>query len=311
MADAAEADVASIRAEGDDRPRIGIVGAGPVGTALGAAMHRAGWPVVAVASRDAGRRARFQALVPGARATADARQLPALVDWVWLTVPDDAIGWVAGRLRAGPGQGMVHSSGALPSSVLDPLRATGSALASFHPLVPFADVGRAIDAFPGASIAVEGDARLVTLLARLARDLGATPILVSAAGKAAYHAAAVLAAGGLVALLDVIAELGRAAGMDESTASQTYMPLIRQGIANASDLGIAASLTGPFVRGDTHTVALHLDALERMVPDALAVYRSLALRQLAMAMARGSLHAERAAGLASLVADPTTRPAGE
>jgi hypothetical protein len=33
-------------------PAVGIIGAGAVGTALGAALHRAGWPVVAVGSRD-------------------------------------------------------------------------------------------------------------------------------------------------------------------------------------------------------------------------------------------------------------------
>ena len=36
-------------------PVIGIVGAGAVGTALGVALDRAGWPIKAVASRDPGR----------------------------------------------------------------------------------------------------------------------------------------------------------------------------------------------------------------------------------------------------------------
>ena len=39
----------------------------------------------------------------------------------------------------------------------------------------------------------------------------------------AYHAAAVLAAGGVVALLDAIVELGRVAGLDEQ-ASITETP---------------------------------------------------------------------------------------
>ncbi len=288
-----------------ERPRIGIVGAGRVGTALGAAMDRAGWPVVAVASRDAGRRARFREFVPDALATADARELAGLVDLVWLTVPDDAIGPLAAGLRPGPGQGLVHASGALPSSVLDPRRSTGAGLASFHPLVPVADIGRAIDAFRGASIAVEGDDELVTLLSRLAGDLGATPIFVPTAAKAVYHAAAVLAAGGVVALLDVIAELGRVAGMDESTALRTYVPLIRQGLVNATDLGVAAALTGPVVRGDRETVALHLEAIARLAPEAVGVYRSLARRQLAIAVARAALDPERAAVLGALIDDPT------
>ena len=41
------------------RPRLGIVGAGHVGLVLGQAFAAAGWPVVAVASRDPARRAAF------------------------------------------------------------------------------------------------------------------------------------------------------------------------------------------------------------------------------------------------------------
>ena len=52
----------SIPAPGEP-PIIGIVGAGAVGTALGVALTRAGWPIHAVASRDAGRRERFRSLV--------------------------------------------------------------------------------------------------------------------------------------------------------------------------------------------------------------------------------------------------------
>ena len=48
-------------------PVIGIVGAGAVGTALGVALTRGGWPVHAVASRDPGRRERFRSLVDGSR----------------------------------------------------------------------------------------------------------------------------------------------------------------------------------------------------------------------------------------------------
>ena len=46
-------------------PFIGIVGAGAVGSALGVALTRAGWPITAVASRDPVRRERFKELVGG------------------------------------------------------------------------------------------------------------------------------------------------------------------------------------------------------------------------------------------------------
>jgi predicted short-subunit dehydrogenase-like oxidoreductase (DUF2520 family) len=284
-----------------DRPRIGIVGAGHVGMALGAAIDRAGWPVVAVASRDAGRRARFVARVPGALAVADAHDLPDTVDLVLLSVPDDAVTDVAAGLRIRDGQGIAHTSGALPASVLAGARTRGASVASFHPLVPFADAERASGALPGAVIAIEGDATLVALLRELAVDLGAAPIVVSAAGKAAYHAAAVLAAGGLIALLDTIAELGKAAGLSEPAAVATYLPLIERGLVNAQAMGVAAALTGPYVRGDTETVRLHLDTLDRLAPSARDIYLAAARRQVEIARAAGRLDEHRAAELRRLL----------
>ena len=72
--------------------------------------------------------------------------------------------------------------------------------------------------------------------------------------KAAYHAAAVLAAGGFVALLDAIAELGRVAGLDEAGSLAIYGRLIEGTLGNARALGIAAALTGPITRGDVGTL---------------------------------------------------------
>ena len=67
---------------------------------------------------------------------------------------------------------------------------------------------RAIEDLRGATVALDGDATLLPLLAELAESVGAQPVLLPDGGKAAYHAAAMLAAGGLVGLLDAIAQLG-------------------------------------------------------------------------------------------------------
>ena len=107
---------------------------------------------------------------------------------------------------------MVHTSGALGAEVLEPAMAAGTQVGAFHPLVAFADTERAVAALHGATIAIEGDDQLAALLADMAEALGATAVRLAPGSKAAYHAAAVLAAGGFVALLDAIAELGRVAG---------------------------------------------------------------------------------------------------
>ena len=292
------------RSEPGEPPLIGIVGAGAVGTALGAALHRAGWPVVAVASRDEARRERFRALVPTARAFAEAAPILDEAELVILAVPDDAIAGLAGELRLYGGQALIHTSGVLGAEVLEPARAAGTQIGAFHPLVAFADTERAIAAFRGATIAVEGDDQLASLLARMAEALGATAVRLAPGTKAAYHAAAVLAAGGFVALLDAIAELGAAAGLDEAGALAVYGGLIEQTLGNARALGIRAALTGPMTRGDVGTLERHLEALARLAPDVLPLYRAAAEREITLAESRGSLAPHAAESMRRLLAMP-------
>jgi predicted short-subunit dehydrogenase-like oxidoreductase (DUF2520 family) len=290
------------RSDAGEPPLIGIIGAGAVGTALGLALHRAEWPVVAVASRDAARRERFRSLVPGARGFAEAPAILDEVELVILAVPDDAIEQLAGELRLYGGQALVHTSGVLGAEVLEPARAAGTQLGAFHPLVAFADTERAVAALHGATIAVEGDDQLVAHLADMAEALGATAVRLAPGSKAAYHAAAVLAAGGFVALLDAIAELGRAAGLDEPGSLAVYGGLIEQTLGNARALGIRAALTGPMTRGDVGTLARHLEALGRLAPAALPLYLAAAEREIALAESRGSLAPEAAKSMRSLLA---------
>jgi predicted short-subunit dehydrogenase-like oxidoreductase (DUF2520 family) len=293
-----------VRSEPDEPPVIGIVGAGAVGTALGVALTRAGWPIHAVASRDPGRRERFRSLVPGARAFADAQPLVEEVELILLAVPDDAIRSVAGSLHMYGGQAMVHTSGLVGADVLAPAMAAGTQVGSFHPLVAFADLELAVAALHGATIAIEGDDQLLELLARMTEVLGATPVRLAPGSKAAYHAAAVLAAGGVDALLDAIAELGRVAGLDEAGSLAIYGGLTEQTLANARALGIAAALTGPATRGDRGTIAAHLAELERRAPDVVPIYAALARREIAVAERRGALSPEAAADLRSALGRP-------
>ncbi|MEA2653699.1 MAG: hypothetical protein QOI37_926, partial [Chloroflexota bacterium] len=270
-------------------PVIGIVGAGAVGTALAVALSRGGWPIHAVASRDAGRRERFRSLVDVSRVFADPEPILDEVELIILAVPDDAIAPLAASLRMYSGQAMVHTSGALGAEVLAPAMAAGTQVGTFHPLVAFADTERAVEALHGATVAIEGDDQLATMLAEMAEVVGANPVRLAPGSKAAYHAAAVLAAGGLIALLDAIAELGRVAGLDEAGSLAVYGPLIEGTLGNARALGIRAALTGPMTRGDVGTLEAHLATLRDHAPGVVDLYVAAAGREIDLAEARGAL----------------------
>jgi predicted short-subunit dehydrogenase-like oxidoreductase (DUF2520 family) len=268
-----------------------------VGIPLASAFARAGWPVTAVASRDPQRRAAFRAQVPDAKGFAEPAAVLDEADLIFLTVPDDTIAPIARELRLYSGQALVHTSGLLDAAVLAPAMAAGTGAGSFHPLVAFADADRALEALAGATIALDGDESVVALLAELAEAIGARPVRLPPGAKPAYHAAAVLAAGGFTALLDAIAELGRGAGLEEPAALAVYAPLIRQTLANAERLGVAAALTGPMVRGDEGTVRAHLAAMADLAPGARELYVAAARREITLAEGRGELGPDQATRL--------------
>ena len=241
--------------------------------------------------------------MPGARAFAEATALLDEVELVILAVPDDALVGLGRSLRLYSGQAMIHTSGALGADVLDPARAAGTQVGSFHPLVAFADPELAVEALADSTIAIEGDDQLASLLADMAEAIGGTAVRLAPGTKSAYHAAAVLAAGGFIALLDAIAELGAVAGLDERGSLDIYGRLAEQALGNARSLGLARALTGPIVRGDVGTLTIaelgavagldeqgSLDIYGRLAEQALGNARSLGLvRALTGPIVRGDV----------------------
>jgi len=133
-------------------------------------------------------------------------------------------------------------------------------------------------------------------------------VLLPDNGKAAYHAAAMMAAGGLVGLFDAIARVAAVAGLDEATAVGVYAPLARQALGNAERLGIDRALSGPLLRGDVGTVDGHLAVLREHAPDTLPLYVAVARRELAIAQRRGELGAEPAARIEALLSAALANP---
>jgi predicted short-subunit dehydrogenase-like oxidoreductase (DUF2520 family) len=107
--------------------------------------------------------------------------------------------------------------------------------------------------------------------------LGLTPLRVPESGRAAYHAGAALAAGGLVALLDAAVASWEAAGIERRAAERALLPLMRSALGGVEVRGILRGMTGPVVRADTQVVETHLRALP---DDVLPLYRLLSSRML-------------------------------
>jgi predicted short-subunit dehydrogenase-like oxidoreductase (DUF2520 family) len=280
---------------------IGLIGAGRLGTALALALERAGHPVTLVASGDA---ANARALATRLRA-ATAVEVQAVAersDLVFLAVPDDALPKLVQALAWSRGQHVVHTSGALGLSVLEPARARGALCGCFHPLQTFPERFSDPVRFAGIACGIEGEGVLSERLERYTRELGATVVRLEGIDRAGYHAAAVFASNYVVALHAAAAQAFRLAGLPPELARAALSPLTEAAAQSVRRLELDAALTGPIARGDVATIALHLHALEQ-APELRALYQHLGSALLELPLTLTDEQRER---LAHLLSAPST-----
>jgi predicted short-subunit dehydrogenase-like oxidoreductase (DUF2520 family) len=269
------------------RLTVGVIGVGRVGSALGVALSRAGHEVVAVSGVSEASRQRAADRLPGAL-VAEPHEVLSRAELVLLAVPDDALpGLVAGLAATGAelaGRLLVHPSGRYGTSVLAPATRLGALPLALHPVMTFTGRPDDADRLDGVSFGVTAPPELRLVAEALVIEMGGEPVFIAEENRALYHAALASAANHLVALVAEAADLLRAAGA--ANPGRMLGPLLSAALDNALRLG-DAGLTGPVARGDTDTVARHLEVLGAASPQALAAYRELARLTTTRAQAAG------------------------
>jgi len=247
----------------EKKATIAIMGAGNLGTALALALREAGYRIDSIIARGEGKsltRARRLAKQIGSRATVGVEKVNARI--LWFCIPDGEIARVAGAMVdkfQGHGKVALHSSGALSSDELAPLRRKGVAVASVHPLMTF--VQRSRPTLVGVSFAIEGDPRAVRSARDIVRDLGGEPFPIRKKHKSAYHALGMFASPLLTSLLATTERVASVAGMTGRAARRRMLPILLQTVRNYGMWGAARGFSGPIVRGDVKTVRRHLEVL--------------------------------------------------
>ncbi|MGW4328539.1 Rossmann-like and DUF2520 domain-containing protein [Nocardia sp. NPDC004573] len=276
------------------RLTVGIVSAGRVGSALGAALERAGHVVFGVcAISDASvRRARTR--LPDSEIL-PIEQVAARSELLLLAVPDTELaGLVRGLAGAGvvrPGTIVAHTSGANGVGVLAPLTELGALPLAIHPAMTFTghdeDVTRLGNACFGITAADEVG---YAIAQSLVIEMGGEPVRVPEQNRPLYHAALAHGSNHLVTVIvDAVAGLRAALSgpgllgqqlvddQPNGLAERLLAPLASAALDNALRRGQSA-LTGPVARGDADAVAAHLDALASVDARLAEAYRALSLR---------------------------------
>lgn len=289
----------SLPAEHGAPPRlaVGVVGTGRAGAVLGAALARAGHPVVAAYAVSDTSRLRAEALLPGVPLVS-VEEVLAAADLVLLTVPDDVLpGLVTGLAETDAfhaGQFVAHASGRHGYGVLDPATRQGTLPLALHPVMTLTGTSLDLARLTGCPFGVTSPDQLRPVAEALVVEMGGDPVWVEEGSRALYHAALAHGANHLVTLVAQTLDLLAAAGVEQP--ARLVAPLLTAALDNTLRQGDAA-LTGPVARGDAGTVAAHVRAIGEVSPEARTAYVALARVTADRALAAGTLKAASAEAL--------------
>ena len=276
------------------RLKVGVISAGRVGTALGAAWERADHVVVACSAISAASRRLAQRRLPDT----PVLTVPDVADraeLLLLSVPDaELLGLVNGLAATGAvhrGTIVAHTSGANGVALLAPLTAQGCIPLAIHPAMTFTGTDEYVSRLSEACFGITAADEIGYAIAQaLVLEIGGEPFRVDEDARTLYHAAlahgsnhvVTLIADALTALRAALSEqglLGQESVGDApgGLAERIIGPLARAALENTLSRGQAA-LTGPVARGDAAAVAAHLAALDEVDPELAQAYCADSLR---------------------------------
>ncbi|MDK2820597.1 MAG: hypothetical protein PWP31_562 [Clostridia bacterium] len=284
--------------------KVGIIGAGAVGTGMGILLKRQGYEIVGVANRTLAS-AQRAATKLGCLAFEKLEQLTQEADLVFITTNDTSIGPVTAKVAEHngfyPGQTVIHMSGSLTSAVLSPAKKAGAMVLSMHPLQSCADAEQAVENIPGSVFSLEGDSKALDLGKKLVNELGGKYFIIKKEEKPLYHAAACVASNYLVSLVDLSYKMMQVTGMEPDMFVQALSPLLDGTLNNIKKKGTVEALTGPISRGDTDTIKQHLKVMDEQVPDLKEFYQVLGQYTVNLASRKGTIDSEVEAQLLQLL----------
>lgn len=255
---------------------ITIIGTGRLGSALALQFHRKGYVIRSLFNRSSTACEKIADQTGTDITGAIPQSRTELGDLIFLCLPDDQIpGFVrslAAKIPDLSGIACVHTSGATPAGVLQPLADAGAEIASFHPVQTFTTINRD-SAFDNCFITLQGDEALCKNLKHIARALNGRPLVVDQQQKTAIHLAAVFVCNYMTPLFSASQHILRDNGV-EVRSRELFGPIVRQTMNGLLNNPPDEVLTGPVVRGDAGTVDQHLELLKQS-PAWDRIYREL------------------------------------
>lgn len=265
--------------------RIGIIGAGKVGTTLGKYLSIHGKNVTGFYSRTH-ESADEAATFAETETYSSLCKLVEKNDVIFITTPDGVIHQVWGELLHQDISNRIicHFSGSLSSHVFSGREEAGASGISMHPMYAFSDKFHSYEQFHTAYLTLEGDPEAIAVMKPMWEAIGHHVLTLKAEDKIKYHAAAAMASNEMLGLMQASLDILSECGFSEKDSMALLTPLVQGNIASMLEKGCVNALTGPVERGDAQTVRKHLQALEGS--KAGKIYQSLGSTMVELAKRR-------------------------
>ena len=264
--------------------RIGFIGAGKVGRALGLYFKSHELDISGYYSRTL-ESSKEAAILTGSREHMTLKALAESSDVIFIAVPDQAIKEIDCEAAAMIHEYFIdckitwiHVSGAHSSDCLAEIKTACCAVGSMHPLQSFGEPVSSAARLSRTWFTLEGTERAVQTVKTLLNKADGNYSLIKAENKPLYHAGACVVSNFLVTLLESGIQYFEAVGMEREHIFKAIEPLIEATLYNISKKGTIDALTGPIVRGDINTIGIHLQALGERLPSELDFYKTMALK---------------------------------
>ena len=270
--------------KGGDGMRIGFIGAGRVGCTFGKYFKEHGVDVSGYYNRTA-ERAKEAAEFTDTLYYEDVNDLIKESDAIFITVSDNSIQTVFSSLdkKKLKGRLIIHTSGAMSSSVFTEQDVYGFYGFSIHPIYAVNDRFTSYKNFQNAFITIEGSSEKTELVREFFSELGMKTAVIGADNKTRYHAATVFASNMVCGLMNEAEDLLISCGFSDKEAGEALKGIFLDNAKSVAEKGPMDALTGPIERNDTETIRKHMSSLS---PEEKEIYTGASLAVLRLAEKR-------------------------
>ncbi|MBO8130459.1 MAG: DUF2520 domain-containing protein [Candidatus Marinimicrobia bacterium] len=207
------------------------------------------------------------------RYSTDLKNLPQNIDFMIISISDDAIESLVQRLcklHYDLNDIIIfHTSGAIGSKALSPLKKIGAKTGAFHPFISIPDIETGISLIPETLFTCEGD--IANWLKNLAEKIGKIGIIVTEKQKLILHTVAVFLLNYTVGLATEIKKLMSTNQLEIENFREDFNKIFSNKFDSSITNNFKKEISGPILRGDYNIIKKHIEILEEY-PELKSLY---------------------------------------